>query len=133
MVKKIVRVETNELTVDNDHLDEKLYLVVSHLLKKLLSHLYVDVEWSDQLVVDWCVQSCEQLTPLFLLLKLLLESDVSERHQPTVFAIEVDIDTRNVDLSMIVWLLGFILMLQIVWDLYVRLEIVRSLISCVSF
>ena len=52
VVKKIVCVETDELTIDNDHLGEILHTPIGHLITKLLSNLYVDVEWSDQLVVD---------------------------------------------------------------------------------
>ena len=51
MIKKIISMEPNELTVDYDHLGEFSQSLALHFLIKLLSNLHVDVERGDHLVM----------------------------------------------------------------------------------
>ena len=52
MVKKIVSVETYELTVDCDYLSKVLKSTVGYLFEKLLSNLHIDIERGNHLMMN---------------------------------------------------------------------------------
>ena len=52
VIKKIISMEPNELTVDYDHLGELFQYIGFNLLMKLLSNLHIYVERSDHLMMD---------------------------------------------------------------------------------
>ena len=129
VIKKVISMETNELTVDYDHLGEFFQSLALRLLIQLFSNLNIDIERGDHLVMDWCVQSGEQLTFLFLELKFLVDSDINEGQQLAVLVIEVDFAAPNSELYILLRLTESRIMPQIVWKLYVRL--LTSCIKCV--
>ena len=99
MIKQVVCKEPDELAIDADHLGQVLMFSLLTELEQMFCDLNIDLQGSYHLMVNRCIQGCNQPAFFFFMSEPFVNGDVFEGDNLAILTIKVEAQARDIDLS----------------------------------